>query len=204
MAQAYRRLARAPGFGLHVAVLAISTATFYAFLSGAPLVLGALGVGPGRVGFFIMCTPLSYIVGNALTARLARRVGNPTLMAWGQAVTLLSLVLLLALGLWGPRHPLAFALPLTLLGLGQGLFVPVVLAGTVGLVPALAGAAAGAAGLAQQLLGAAGGYAVGWLPQGAGPGPGLGQAALASLMLALAVPGALAQWRLHRAHTVVP
>ncbi|MEM7542985.1 MAG: hypothetical protein AAF384_15570 [Pseudomonadota bacterium] len=54
--------------------------------------------------------------------------------------------------------------PLILLGLGHGLLMPSVLAGTVGVVPALAGAAAGAAGLAQQLAGAFGGYIVGLFP----------------------------------------
>ena len=39
--------------------------------------------------------------------------------------------------------------------------MPPTLAGTVSVVPALAGAAAGAAGLAQQLCGAFGGYAIG-------------------------------------------
>jgi DHA1 family bicyclomycin/chloramphenicol resistance-like MFS transporter len=41
--------------------------------------------------------------------------------------------------------------------------MPTCLAGTVGLVPALAGAAAGVAGLAQQLTGAFGGWVVGWV-----------------------------------------
>jgi DHA1 family bicyclomycin/chloramphenicol resistance-like MFS transporter len=56
------------------------------------------------------------------------------------------------------------ALPLMLLGLGHGLLVPATLAGTVGLMPALAGAAAAVAGLMQQVMGALGGYLVGLLP----------------------------------------
>ena len=59
------------------------------------------------------------------------------------------------------RHPLAFALPLLLVGLGHGFLNPPALAGTVGVVPALAGSAAAVAGLLQQLMGAVGGYAVG-------------------------------------------
>ena len=70
----------------------------------------------------------------------------------------------LALALAGWNHPLAIALPLMLLGIGHGLLMPAALAGTVGLVPALAGAAAGVAGLMQQLLGALAGWAVGLVP----------------------------------------
>ena len=190
MGAAYARLARERRFLLYVSVLSMTTATFYAFLGGAPLVLKGLGVGPDRVGFFIMAIPLSYIVGNYATTHLVRRVGERRIMAAGQALTLMGIALLLAIGLGGGLGPLGFALPLTLLGLGHGLLVPAALAGTVGLIPALAGSAAAVTGLMQQLLGAGGGYVVGWLPHD-------NQAPLAAVMLALAGLGALAQWGLH-------
>jgi DHA1 family bicyclomycin/chloramphenicol resistance-like MFS transporter len=83
------------------------------------------------------------------------------MMALGLWWALAGLALLLALGWAGWRSPLAFALPLLLLGLGHGFLNPPALAGTVGVVPALAGSAAAVAGLLQQLMGALGGYAVG-------------------------------------------
>lgn len=186
---AYARLARERAFWRYALVLAMSTATFYAFLAGAPLVLGSLGVGPQRVGLFIMFVPLSYMAGSWATTQLAPRVGEARLIAAGQLVTLTGLALLLAAGLWGPRTPLAFSLPLMLLGLGHGLFVPAALAGTVGVVPALAGTAAAVAGVGQQFVGALGGWLVGLVPHD-------GSVNLALLMLVLAGTGALAQWRL--------
>ena len=45
--------------------------------------------------------------------------------------------------------------------MGHGLLNPPALAGTVGVIPALAGSAAAVAGLMQQLMGAVGGYVVG-------------------------------------------
>jgi DHA1 family bicyclomycin/chloramphenicol resistance-like MFS transporter len=77
-------------------------------------------------------------------------------------LSLAGLLLMVALGLAGVHTPLAFALPLTVLGLGHGMLMPTALAGTVGVVPALAGSAAAVGGLMQQLLGGLGGYAVGW------------------------------------------
>ena len=68
---------------------------------------------------------------------------------------------MLALGLGGVQSALAVALPLLLLGLGHGLINPPALAGTVSVLPALAGSAAAVAGLMQQLTGATGGYLVG-------------------------------------------
>ncbi|MBL8347951.1 MAG: MFS transporter [Rubrivivax sp.] len=180
----YARLAREPEFLLYVAVLALTTAAFYAFLSGAPLVLGSEGVGPERIGWYILFVPLSYIVGNFITTRLVRRLGERPIMWIGQGLTVGGLVLVLGLGLAGWHTPLAFAGPLLLMGAGHGLLMPPSLAGTVGVVPALAGAAAAVGGVMQQLMGAAGAYAVGWFGH-------QGPVNLALLMLSLT---ALAMW----------
>ena len=107
--------------------------------------------------------PLSYFAGNYGASVLVRRLGDRRLMWIGQAASLSGPALVIALYLMGARSPFAFSLPLLLLGLGHGLLMPVALAGTIGLMPALAGAAAAVAGAGQQLTGAVSGYVVGWL-----------------------------------------
>ncbi|HYF17480.1 MAG TPA: MFS transporter, partial [Ramlibacter sp.] len=173
-------------------LMATTTAAFYTFLAGAPIVLKTYGVTPERVGYYIMCIPLSYIGGNLLTSRLVRRLGDRKLMAAGQGFTVASLLLLLALGLAGASTPLAFTLPLMLLGIGHGLLAPSALSGTVGVIPALAGSAAAAGGLLQQLSGAFGGFTVGLVPHE-------GQVNLALLMLAWTAVGLALQFLLHAA-----
>lgn len=168
----------------------MTTATFYAFMAGAPVVLGSYGVGPERVGYFIMCIPFAYIVGNYLTSRLVHRQGERTMMRLGQFFTLGGLALMLSLGLAGIHTALAFALPLVLLGIGHGMLMPPTLAGTVGLVPALAGSAVAVAGVMQQLMGAVAGYAVGLVPHEGAVNLGL-------LMIAFALCSAAAQAMLH-------
>jgi DHA1 family bicyclomycin/chloramphenicol resistance-like MFS transporter len=191
MLSAYARLLREPRFLLYVAILAATTATFYAFLAGAPIVLKGYGIGPDGIGWFIMAVPVSYILGNFMTSRLIAKAGESRVMAWGQALTLGGLVVMLALGLGGLQTALAVALPLLLLGLGHGLLNPPALAGTVGVVPALAGSAAAVAGLMQQLTGATGGYLVGLVPHE-------GAVNLGWMMLAFALTGAVAQFFLRR------
>lgn len=182
---AYARLGREPAFLLHVVILAMATATFYAFLAGAPIVLGRYGIGPAGIGYYIMCIPASYIVGNYLASRLARRNSARSMMLVGQSLTMTGLVLMLGLALGGLDTALALALPLLILGFGHGIMVPPALTGTVGLVPALAGSAAAVAGLMQQLMGAASGYAVGLMNHE-------GAVNLGWLMIAFASCGALA------------
>ena len=191
MFDAYRRLAQEPAFVLYVVIVSMTTATFYAFLTGAPMVLRSHGVGPDHVGYYIMAVPLSYFVGNFLTTRLAQRLGESRMMALGQSVTVAGVALMLVLALGGVNTALAFALPLMLLGMGHGLLVPPALAGTVSIFPALAGSAAAAAGLMQQFTGALGSYSVGLLNHDTAINLGW-------LMLALASIGALAQLALQR------
>lgn len=189
---AYSALLHERAYVRYLLILAFTTGAFYAFLTGTPLVLLAYDVGPDRVGLYIMLVPLSYIVGNFLTSRLIARLGERTMMFWGQVLTLSAIVLMLLLALAGLRHPLAFAMPLMLLGLGHGFLMPSALAGSVGVVPALAGSAAGAAGLGQQLVGAASAYLVGLVPH-------QGPFNLGFMMLGFTALAVLAQWSLHRA-----
>ena len=193
MLKAYVRLAKAPGFLLYVVILAATTAAFYVFLGGAPIVLGSYGIGPDGVGWFIMAVPLAYIVGNFLTSRLIHRAGEQRIMRWGQAATLGGITLMLALGLAGTQSPLAVALPLLLTGFGHGLLNPPALAGTVGVIPALAGSAAAVAGVMQQLTGAAGGYLIGLVAHD-------NAVNLGWMMLAFSLVALLAQSWLHRRH----
>lgn len=188
MGQAYRQLAGEPRFVAYVAILAMTTATFYAFLGGAPVVLRSLGVGPAGIGLYIMCVPMSYIAGSFLTSRIVHRLGERRMLRSGQALTLAGIALMLGLGLAGWHSALALSLPLMLLGVGHGLLVPPALAGTVGLLPALAGSAAAVAGVSQQLMGALGGYLVGLMPHDGVVNLGwlmLGLAACATLPMAL-------------------
>lgn len=161
----YARLLREPSFVLYVAILALTSACFYTFLGGAPMVLAGYGVRPERIGLYVMCPPVAYVFGNLLTQRLLRHGRSDAfLMKLGQVTTLCGILTVLGFGLAGVHTPLTLALPLLLMGIGNGLLLPPALTGTVGLVPALAGSAAAVAGLMQQLLGAVGGFVVGLVP----------------------------------------
>ena len=191
MFASYSRLAREPAFLLYVSILSFTTTAFFVFLAGAPIVLDSYGVGPEGIGWYIMCVPITYIAGNYVASRLIRRVGERPMMVAGQAAAICGLVLMLALGMAGLKTPLALALPLMLLGAGHGILMPPVLAGTLGVIPALAGSAAAVAGLTQQLMGAVGGYAVGLLHHDGAVNLGL-------LMLGFTLLAVGAQALLHR------
>lgn len=166
MLSAYGRVIRVPEFLGLCMILSMCTGSFYVFLAGFPVVLANYGVGPAEVGWYIAIVPLSYIAGNFTTTRLIRRVPEKRLMYAGQIVTLLGIGLAWLLAVNGIHSALAVTLPLFGLGFGHGLLMPSTLAGTVSVVPALAGAAAAVAGVMQQFFGGFSGYLVGLLDLG--------------------------------------
>ena len=191
MLSAYPQLLGNGSFLMYMVILSCTTSAFYTMLGGAPIVLKSYGVGPDGVGFYIMFGPISYIVGNFLTSHLVHRLGERRVMVWGQGITFSSVVFMVGLSLLGWKAPLAFALPLILLGFGHGLLVPCALTGSIGLMPTLAGSAAGVIGLMQQWVGAMGGYSVGWVSHDDATNLGL-------LMAIFATTSLLAQGRLNR------
>ncbi len=183
---AYGRLLREPAFLCYVLIMAMLTSAFYCFLSGAPIVLTHYGVTPDRMGWYIMAVPIPYIFGNMLTSRLVQHMGDRRLMGWGFFAVQAGLWLMLLLAWAGLHTPWAFALPLALLGLGHGLIAPPAISGSVGLIPALAGAAAAVAGASQQVMGAFGSYMVGVLDHE-------GPVNLGLLMMGFSLMGGVAQ-----------
>ena len=182
----YALLAGQRSFLLYVLILAMTSASFYAFLGGAPLVLAGYGVTPEHIGWYLMSVPCAYVAGNFFCTRLLRRLPESSIVLAGHLCALGCVVLVLALGLAGIHTPLALALPLVLLGIGHGRLRPATLGGALGLVPALAGSAAAVGGLMQQLSGALSGFAVGLAPH-------VGPVNLGLQMLASVVIGLLAQ-----------
>jgi DHA1 family bicyclomycin/chloramphenicol resistance-like MFS transporter len=164
MFAAYRALAKKPVFLGYGVILSMCTGAFYVFLAGTPLVLASYGVGPARVGLFIMAVPLSYIAGNFVVSRVLHSSTEARLALTGQCFACAGLAIALVLALAGVHSPYALALPMTLLGFGHGLLMPSTLSGTISVIPTLAGSAVAATGLAQQLFGAIGGWAVGLVP----------------------------------------
>ena len=190
MLRAYGTLARVRIYRWHVVILGSSTGAFYTYLAAAPLVLRGYGIGPDGVGVHVMTATLSYVVGNYMTSRLIGRLGDRRLMITGQAITAVSIVLMLGLSGW--NSALAFSAPALVLGIGHGFLMPPTLSGTVGAMPALAGAAAAAAGLIQQLSGALGGYAVGFVSTE-------GSLHSALLLGLFTLTGLIGQWGVERA-----
>lgn len=112
---------------------------------------GVYGWTPLEAGLgFLPMTAVNFVVAMAVP-RLTTRVGNAALLVTGVAVTTVGMAWLSTLQPGGP-YLAAIALPMVLIGIGQGLaFAPLTSAGIAGVTARDAGAASGLVNTAHQL-----------------------------------------------------
>ncbi|MGB0499055.1 MAG: multidrug effflux MFS transporter, partial [Rubricella sp.] len=181
--RAYPALIGSLRFWINCLCAAFSVSVFYVFTVAAPLVArDVFGVSSLAVGLAMATTPLGFLIGNVLTARLVRRFGQGRLMIYGRLTTVLGMAAVLALSLVPDTSPLPYFGLMITVGIGNGLTLPNANANALGVRPDLAGTAAGLFGATNVLLGAITTIAAGRLIPGAAP-----DVALAGAMLLLSV-----------------
>ena len=132
-----------------------SVGAFYVFVTGVPYVATAVwGLSPAEVGIGVGSITGGFIVGAAISARQARRLGAGVLLVSGRAVSVAAMALAATVFAAGVSHPLALFGLTIFVGLGNGLTLPSANAGAMSVRPALAGTAAGLSGALSMALGA--------------------------------------------------
>lgn len=143
----YPELLTSPRFWGYAASAAFGSGTFFAFLGGAPYVADRIfGLSPLLTGIALGAPAVGYALGNGLSGRYSVRVGINTMALWGNGITVLGLVASLGLALIGFSNALIFFGLCTFVGLGNGMMLPNVMAGSLSVRPHLAGTASGLSG----------------------------------------------------------
>ena len=153
--ESYRKLGRLPAFWLYALSAGFTSASFFAFLGGGPAVSSVyLGLSPSDYGLYFAFCALGYSIGNFLTGRYSERHGLERMMVEGVVVSLAGPLITIILFSVGIEHPVAFFLPLALVGFGNGMTLPNATAAAISLQPESAGAASGLLGALQIGVGA--------------------------------------------------
>jgi MFS transporter, DHA1 family, multidrug resistance protein len=145
--RSYPELFRSPRFWGYVMCAAFASGAFFALLGGASFVGTTIfGLSPVWNGIALGAPAVGYAMGNFLSGRFSVRLGINKMALIGTGITIAGLGISVLLTLAGLVHPLVFFGFCTFLGLGNGLTLPNVMAGSISVRPHLAGTASGLGG----------------------------------------------------------
>ena len=143
----YPLLLRSRSFWGYSLASMLCSATFFAYLGGAPFVASEIHhMTPRQVGLGFAAPAVGYAAGNFIAARLSVRLGLNRMILMGTLVITAGLSTLLALELLGFVHPAVFFTAMVSVGLGNGICLPNANAGLLSVHPELAGSASGLGG----------------------------------------------------------
>lgn len=139
----------------HVLCAAFSVGAFFIFVTGVPYVATAVwALSPALVGLGVGSITGGFMLGAAMTARLAPKHGISPLIITGRLVSIAGLAVALVLFAAGVSHPLALFGLTIFVGVGNGLTISNANVGALSVRPDLAGTAAGLSGALSVGLGA--------------------------------------------------
>ena len=145
--KSYPELLQSPRFWGYVMCAAFGSGAFFALLGGASFVGTTIfGLSPVWNGVALGAPAIGYALGNFLSGRFSVRLGINRMALIGTGITIVGLGISVLLTLAGVIHPLIFFGFCTFLGLGNGLTLPNVMAGSISVRPHLAGTASGLGG----------------------------------------------------------
>ncbi len=155
MAQSYVAVLRQGDFLAYLAILTISFAGLFAWISGAPLILQRLyGLSASAFGFTFALGAAGYVLGTMIASRLVVHFGIDRMIGLGAALLAvggLTVAAVVAAGITGGAWLVA-AMAIYLAGLG--LAMPQAIAGALTPFPERAGTASSLMGFAQQTVAA--------------------------------------------------
>jgi len=150
-----RPLLGSPLFWAYALCMAFSVGAFYVFVSGSPFVAEAVfGFSTVQTGIGVGSITGGFLLGAAITARTAARLGIAPLILAGRLLAVAGVGLGFVVFAVGASGPLLFYAAAISAGFGNGLTIANANAGAMSVVPRLAGTAAGVAGALMLGLGA--------------------------------------------------
>jgi Bcr/CflA subfamily drug resistance transporter len=148
-------LLASPPYWAYVLCVSFSVGAFFVFVTGVPYVATATwGLTPALVGLGVGSITGGFVLGAAITARLAPRSRPARLILAGRLVSAAALLVALGLFASGVSHPAAIFGPTMFVGFGNGLTVGCANAGAISVRPDLAGTSAGLSGALVVAIGA--------------------------------------------------
>ncbi|MHA1554008.1 MAG: multidrug effflux MFS transporter [Alphaproteobacteria bacterium] len=139
-----------PAFWAYAMTGALISATYFSFIGGIPFVANELvGLSSTQIGGALLFVSVGYFTGNFISGRFTERLGTHFMIQGGNAIVVAAITFMLACFVAGYVNIWTMFVPVAWLGLGNGMSLPSVIAGSMSVRPDLAGTASGLAGSLQ-------------------------------------------------------
>ena len=154
-------------------VSAFSFSIFGIFFVGAPFVaVNVYDLSPSQIGLLLAFIPLGFVPGNIIVGKIVDRFSTKLLLILGSMLLISGpLIALLTSKLYS--HPLAFFLPMLIMGFGTGIIWPVANTAIIQAIPSLAGSASGISSALMVITSALASGFLGWNIENIDPITGL-------------------------------
>lgn len=162
----YFTILKSPTFLGYTFIVCCAYGAYFAYIAESPFIFKQLGFVSEQIGYFYITLAISYIVGNIVSRKLISRFDIHHVLAIGLFLFLLGGVALVLFSFDNDITILSIIIPMTILTAGNGFLLPLGVAGSVTLFPAMAGSASGLMGFLQLAAAALSTHFVGHVTQG--------------------------------------
>lgn len=144
-------------FLLFTLTAAFFGAAYFAFMTGMPYIMARdFGLSASQYGLWVTVLPLGYLLGNAASSRLIKKLHPHGTLRLGTIVSTIGVATLIIASLLLPEAPVTYFLPVAIMTFGHGISMANAIALALDEVPELAGTASAALGSLQMMVAAMG------------------------------------------------
>ncbi|MGB9096190.1 purine nucleoside transporter PunC [Erwinia sp.] len=135
-------LLKSPVYSGNVLIYAACSASFFAWLTGSPFILGELGMSPGDIGLSYVPQTLAFLIGGFGCRTLMKHTEGHSLLPWLLAIYSLSIVAFFIAAQIESPSMVALLLPFCGMALANGAIYPIVVSNALLPFPQSSGKAA--------------------------------------------------------------
>ena len=141
-ATGFLTLLKSPVYSGNVLIYSACSASFFAWLTGSPFLLGDLGLSPADIGLSYVPQTIAFLVGGFGCRALLNHTTGERMLPWLLLVYSLSMIALYWVGQWEQPGITALLLPFCVMALVNGGIYPIVVASALLPFPQATGKAA--------------------------------------------------------------
>ncbi|WP_241572462.1 purine nucleoside transporter PunC [Rosenbergiella nectarea] len=138
----YKTLLLQPQFTGNIVIYAACSASFFAWLTGSPFIMGQLGLSPSEIGLSYIPQTVTFLIGGFGCRALLNRFNGEQLLPWLLFAYLVSVSTLLVVGLWMTPSLTRLLVPFSVMAMANGAIYPIVVSKALKAFPEHSGKAA--------------------------------------------------------------